>query len=408
MSPVRVTFLLCMAEILGLSSLATFASLLPFFLETWKLSHTQAGWLSAVYYAGYVLCVPLLTSMTDRHDAKRILMGSLILGVVSSLGFSIAASGFWSAMLMRFLSGVSLAGIYMPGLKLLSDHVQGERQTRYLSFYTASFSFGAGLSFFITGEINLLFGWQWAFAAAGLQNLAGAVVVWLWAPSGQHADGEDLQGHKNRVAAVFTNRQAMGYILAYAAHMWELFSLRSWMVAFLVYSRQLQPSLSTFLSPTQVVALINIIGLPASVVGNELCRRFGRKKTVTRIMLASFALSLVVGFTASLPYGVVVALGLVYGIFVLGDSASLIAGAVIHSPAESRGATLAVHSTIGFGAAFLGPLGVGVMLDLFSGMPGVGWGVAFAVMGGGCALGPFMLSRLLPKSSSSDSSRPIQ
>jgi predicted MFS family arabinose efflux permease len=73
MPPLRITLLLCSAEVLGLSGLATFAALLPFFLDTWAISHTQAGWLSAVYYIGYVLCAPLLTALTDRFDAKKIL-----------------------------------------------------------------------------------------------------------------------------------------------------------------------------------------------------------------------------------------------------------------------------------------------------------------------------------------------
>jgi len=396
MPPLRITLLLCSAEILGLSGLATFAALLPFFLDTWAISHTQAGWLSAVYYIGYVLCAPLLTAVTDRFDAKKILLGSLLVGFLASVGFSFAATGFWSAMVLRLLSGVSLAGIYMPGLKLLSDHVTGARQSRYVSFYTASFGFGAGLSYFLTGEISLIWGWRWAFVLAGLLNLAGLAVVWLLVPTGRTSGSGTIRLQAAHFAAVFANRRAMAYILGYAAHMWELFSLRAWMVVFLDYSRHLQAAAEGALSPTQVVALINVIGLPVSIGGNELCRRFGRRRTLTWIMLTSFALSLAVGFSAALPYGIVVGIVLIYGVFVLGDSASLTAGAVSHAPAERRGATLAVHSTLGFGAAFLGPLGVGVVLDAFSARPGLGWGFSFVLMGGVCALGPLVLHRLLP------------
>ena len=151
---------------------------------------------------------------------------------------------------------------------------------------------------------------------------------------------------------VFRNRAAMAYILGYAAHMWELFSMRSWVVAFLVYCSHLQPASSLVWRPTQVAALINLIGVPASIAGNELSRRFGRRKTVMRIMLASAFFSVLVGFSAPLPYMLVVMLCLVYGVLVIGDSASLTAGAVAAASENSRGATLAVHSTLGFGAAF--------------------------------------------------------
>jgi MFS family permease len=386
--------LLCAAEVLGLAGLATFASLLPFFMQAWSLTNTQAGWLSAIYYAAYVVMVPILTAVTDRRDARNVLLISLLVGALASLGFAWGAQGFWSALVLRFLAGVSLAGIYMPGLKLLSDHTEGPGQSRYVSFYTASFSLGTSLSYFMAGEVYAALDWYWAFGAAGLLTMAGALLVWLWVPAGRTPAPDTPGARQTTLGAVLRNRHAMVFILAYAAHMWELFSMRSWMVAFLDYSRRLQPAGIFDWSPIQVVALINLIGLPASIGGNELCRRFGRKKVLVRIMAVSALMSLGIGFAASLPYAVVVALGLLYGVFVLGDSASLTAGAVANAPPGGRGATLAVHSTLGFGAAFLGPLATGIIMDFLQGNTGLAWGAAFISMGAGCALGPLALTLL--------------
>jgi MFS family permease len=297
-------------------------------------------------------------------------------------------------MVFRFAAGISLAGLYMPGLKLLSDYTEGDRQSRYISFYTASFSIGASLSYLLAGECNSLLGWRWTFIISGLVTLSAYLVVLRWAPKGRIQDQGISVSSIMDFRPVFRSRETMAYVLAYAAHMWELFSMRSWMVAFLVYSRQLQPADVFTWSPTQVVALVNLIGLPASIGGNELSRRFGRQKTVTWIMLASVLCSAVIGFTASLPYFLVVMLCLLYGILVVGDSASLTAGAVSCAPEGLRGATLAVHSTIGFGAALVGPLAVGVVLDWFGGNGVLGWGFAFLCMGAGCALGPIVLKIL--------------
>jgi MFS family permease len=389
--PLRITLWLCGTEVLGLAGLATFSALLPTFIQTWGLSNTQAGWLSAVYYGAYVVAVPLLTAWTDRRDAKRILLCGLIIGTLASLGFAWAATGFWSALTLRFLSGVSLAGIYMPGLKLLSDHTEGPGQSRFVSFYTASFSLGTSLSFLLAGEINLVLGWRWAFASAGLLTLAGCAMLAAAVPAGKTCGPARYGASPVRLRTILGNRQVMAYVLGYAAHMWELFSMRSWMVAFFTYSRQLQVTSGPALSPTQVLALINLIGLPASIGGNELCRRLGRSRTLRGIMLASALVSAAVGFSARLPYFWVVCLGLIYGILVLGDSASLTAGAVANAPSGARGTTLAVHSTLGFGAAFLGPLAVGMVLDLLRSNADLAWGMAFVCMGAGCALGPLAL-----------------
>ena len=107
-------------------------------------------------------------------------------------------------------------------------------------------------------------------------------------------------------------------------------------------------------------------------------------------MLLSGGLGAVIGFTAALPYYLVVLLAVLYGMLITGDSASLTAGAVAAAPPQLRGTTLAVHSTFGFSAAFLGPLTIGVLLDIFGGGL-LAWGMGFLAMAVVCLLGPVFL-----------------
>jgi len=398
-SPYRLTLLVCLAEILGLASIAVFPALLPTFQAEWQLSNTAAGWISAAYYAGYMILVPVLSGFTDRVDARRIMGLGAILGVLTALGYAGFARGFWSALLLRFLAGVSLAGIYMPGLKVVSDHTegQGSLQSRFISFYTASFSIGASLSYLLAGEIDALAGWRWAFVASAVSAAAALVIVIMCVPPARVRGGEK-QALLADFKVVFQSKSTMAYVLAYAAHMWELFSLRSWIVAFLVFSIQLQPAGAFTWSPTQVAFIINLIGLPASIGGNELSRIFGRRKVITIVMITSAALATILGFSAALPYLLVASIAIVYGITIVGDSASLTAGVVAAAPAGYRGTTLAVHSTLGFCSAFLGPLTVGVVLDFFGGNQ-LAWGMGFICMAAGCLLGPVFLARLKGKAS---------
>jgi MFS family permease len=391
-SPYRLTLLVCLAEIFGLASIAVFPALLPTFLTEWRLSHTEAGWISAAYYAGYMILVPVLAGVTDRMDARKIMGLGALFGALTALAFALLARGFWSALALRFLSGISLAGIYMPGLKVVSDHTEGMLQSRFISFYTASFSIGASLSYLLAGEINTLAGWRWAFIASAAGAAVALIIVFRYVPPGKirASNGQALIAD---FKVVFRSRPSMAYILGYAAHMWELFSMRSWIVAFLAFSIQLQPAGAFTWSPTQIAFLINLIGLPASIGGNELSQKFGRRKVITVAMIGSAALGATLGVTAPLPYYLVTILALLFGITVTADSASLTAGVVAVAPAEFRGTTLAVHSTIGFGAAFLGPLTVGVVLDFFGGNQ-FAWAMAFLTMAAGCLLGPLFLYRL--------------
>jgi MFS family permease len=388
-SAYRHTLIVCLAEISGLSSIAAFPALLPTFKALWQLSNTALGWISAAYYAGYMIFVPILAGITDRIDARKIMCAGSIFSVLTALGYAFTAQGFWSALLLRFLAGISLAGIYMPGLKLVSDHTEGTLQSRFVSFYTASFSVGASLSYLLAGEINEAAGWRWAFIASAAGGAIALAIVVMAVPAGK------THGSQKRISlsdfnVVLRSRPVMAYVLSYAVHMWELFSFRAWIVAFLVFSIQRQPAEAFVWSPTQVAFLINLIGVPASIGGNELSRIFGRRKLISTVMLVSAVLGAVIGFTAALPYFLVVLLAIFYGMTITGDSASLTAGAVSAAPPHLRGTTLAVHSTFGFGAAFLGPLTVGVLLDIFGGGL-LAWGMGFFAMAAACLMGPVFL-----------------
>ncbi len=388
----------CCAHIFSLAGIGTFPALVPLFFDVWGLSNTEAGWISGIYYGGYAVAVPILAGLTDRMDARRVYMASAALGAVALAAFALLANGFWSALILRTLAGVALAGTYMPGLKMLTDRVEAKNQSRMVAFYTASFGLGSSLSIWMAGVVADFAPWRWAFAAAAVGSMvAFAIVAFTFAPH-TPAPRTASAGRFLDFRPVFRNRAAMAYVLAYGAHCWELLGFRAWFVAFLTFSAALQSPGATIWSATATAAVINLLGVPASILGNELAVRFGRRRTASVVMLASAAVSLVIGFTAFLPYVLVVALLMVYGVLVTGDSATVTAGAVAAATPENRGAVMAVHSAVGFATSFFGPLFFGVVLDVAGGNESLlAWGLGFAAMGLGVALGPLALAWLAPR-----------
>jgi MFS family permease len=182
---------------------------------------------------------------------------------------------------------------------------------------------------------------------------------------------------------VLRNRPAMGYILGYAAHCWELFGLRSWMPAFFAFSLGLTASSGNPLfGAAALAAWINLLGPLASIMGNEVAVRRSRSRVVLYTMATSGVLAWVVGFSAPLPIVIVFVLMAVYFLAVMGDSAALTAGLVAAAEPGRRGASMALHSLLGFGAGFIAPLAFGVVLDLSGGAQSVtAWGLAFASLG---------------------------
>ena len=195
------------------------------------------------------------------------------------------------------------------------------------------------------------------------------------------------------VRPVLRNRRAMTYVIGYAAHNFELFAVRGWIVAFLVFSASLQPPGATVWSAPLVAGIATLMGVFTSILGNEVAMRFGRHRFVVLVMLGTAVLAALLGWSAPLAYPLVALLLILHAAMMTLDSASLTAGALGAATPGSRGATMAVHSSLGFATAFLGALVVGAVLDAVGPNTVLGWGVAFLVVAAIDALGAVVVWR---------------
>lgn len=393
----RLTLLLCLAETLNMAGYAGVSALLPELRAAWQLGNAEIGIVEGAFSLGYVVAVTLLVTWTDRRDPRSIYLLSTAIGIVALCGLAFVATDLATAALFRFLAGISLAGTYMPGLKLLTDCVEGPRQSRYLSFYTASFSLGAALSTALSGAIGHAFGPDGAFAMAAMcALLSGALVALGTGPRPVTAVG----GSANPLPALLralANRRALAYSLGYAAHMWELHGFRAWLVGYLVFASTGALAPSGDASLAYWGSLILMLGMPASILGNEFALRIGRRRLLYLVMTCSALLALALGAASALPFAILLLIGAIYSVFVTADSASLTAGAVERALPGQRGATMAMHSLLGFGAASLGPLAFGAALDFGGDSSPASWTAGFAILGLGVLLGPMFLRLLLPR-----------
>jgi MFS family permease len=377
----------------SLSAFAMFPALQPLLRAEWRLSNTAAGCISGTYYLGYMLAVPLLTGLTDRVDARRVWLTAAAVSACAAMAFGAFAQGLWTALAFQFLAGVGLAGTYMPGLRILADNTEGRHQARFISFYTTSFTVGSSSSFYLLGAANDLTDWRTAVLIAAIGPVLAAVLVAALV----HSRPDAPAFRWNALSSVdlrpaYRSTASMRYVYAYMAHMWEMFSLRAWLVPFLTFVQLLHASPGG-VRPTSIAALVALLGVPASIAGNELSTHFGRVRVIPIVMTVSLLLSVAVGLSSPLPFWVVVAGCCVYGVMINGDSAALTSGLVATAPPAVRGATMALYSMLGFAAAFAGSLAVGGVLDLFGGQSIGAWVIAFAVMGLPNLLGALVIRR---------------
>jgi MFS family permease len=155
----------CGAEILCLTSFSLVPALLPQFIVSWSLSNAEAGWLAGIMSAGYMVAVLPLVALTDRMPARTIFLASGLLNALSCFGIAFS-DGLLPALIWRALSGIAVAGMYMPGLRALTDGMAGATRARAAAWYTSSFTLGSSLSFLL-GQPTLGFA-----AATGLRKAA--------------------------------------------------------------------------------------------------------------------------------------------------------------------------------------------------------------------------------------------
>jgi MFS family permease len=358
--------------------------------QQWDLSNTMSGWISSSYYGGYMLAVPVLASRTDRFDARSVWLGATALGGFAAIGFGLLANGTSSAALFQALAGASLAGTYMPGLKLMDDRIPGPLHPRQVAFYTTSFTLGSSGSYFVVGKLAEMFDWRIAIALVALGPLTAWLTIYFALPpvAPSHDDEYDSGG---RWMEVLRSSDSMRYVIGYSCHMWELFGLRAWLIPFFTFCVALHgPPLW---APPTLAAIIALVGMPASFLGAELTTRFDRRRLIITIMLVSAAVGAGFGSLTLQPWPLIILGAVVYHALIMGDSAALTAGLVSVSPPQSRGTAMALYSMAGFAAASAGSFATGALLDLMGGQSIRSWATAFVMVSASNVLGAAVLSR---------------
>lgn len=376
------------AQVLGMATFVTFPGLLPTFQAEWSLSNAEAGWVSGVFFAGFIGAAPILTALTDRVDPRRIYLFGMATSAFANLAFAWAAEGLWSGSLWRCLQGIGFAGTYMPGLRALSDAVPSRLRDRAVAYFTATFTVGASFSFYITGLAAETMPWQTLFAVFAIGPLSGFLIALAILPvRGSTAKVVDSLGG---LAAQIRNGRLYAYFAAYFLHNAESSTMRAFVVGLLAFGLTQQPAAAdSFWAPTTLAAIANLLGLPGIVLANEATRFMRRDTLIAIVMMTSALIGIALGAAAVWPYWTLVGLLLAYGLLVPADVGAINAGVVQAAGADFRGAALALHSVCGFTGAFIGPVVFGGVLDIAGGQNDpAAWPVAFAALAVLIALWP--------------------
>jgi MFS family permease len=398
-NPAMLVAWMCVAQVFVQIGAYTWPALLPTYLVAWDLSSADAGWITGAFYLAYVVSVPVLVSLTDRTDPRRIYLFGVSLTILAHAGFAVFADSFWSGLVLRALAGVGWAGTYMTGLKLLADHIDGRLMSRAVAGHAASIGLAGGLSYAFAGGVESMAGTSGAFAVAAGCASAALVTALVLIPSARKRKTDAKPpGHLLDFRPVLRNRGAMAYAFAYCVHTWEMSALRGWAVVFLTWvAAQDVASEEPWLAPVVVATIMGLTGTGTSYLGNEISIRFGRARLIRVAMYAGIVIALGIGWFGSFNFSIAATFVVLYGGIIWLDSSSLTAGTTGNAEPGRRGATLAVHSMLGYIGGFAGPVIMGLVLHLCGGPSQIGWAIAFAHLAIVGLVGRIVFDRLGPR-----------
>ncbi len=306
--------------------------------QLWSLTPTQSARLTSATQWGFIVgtLVYAATSVADRFDARRVLCISALAGALCNLGFAWLSDGPAAALGFRFATGITLAGVYPVGMKLIASWYReglGWRLAVMVGCLTLGTAFPYGVAALGAG-----FDWVYLASISSIAAALGGLLVAFGCDEGPLLRARaklDLR----MIGRVFRHRPFRATAFGYFGHMWELYAL--WSLSGLWLAGRFEN--------VQLISFA-IVGAGAlgCIGGGLLSRKIGERKVAMYALTGSGVACLLSGFAYRLPAIALLVFVLVWGVLVVADSPQFSALAARHAPPEYTGTALTVQNGIGF------------------------------------------------------------
>jgi MFS family permease len=313
----RALFILSICIVLSMTTWFSATAVIPKLQLIWNLTPTLSAWLTIGVQLGFVIGAigSSIVSLSDIVSSKKLMIYGSIGAAAANLGLLLVESAHL-AIFFRLMTGVFLALVYPPSLKLISTWFRRGRGLA-LGALVGSITLGSAAPHFINAIGGL--GWELVVIATTIATLSGALIIGLFVHEGPFPYPR-APFHLGRIGHVFKNRGVLLASVGYFGHMWELYAMWAW---FLTFSRMAfielnidSPSAASFFT----FAAIGI-GALGCIVGGIMGDRWGRTATTSLMMCISGTCALLAGFVYDGPLWMLIALGLIWGFTVVADSA---------------------------------------------------------------------------------------
>jgi len=383
----RMLALVGTAELLAMSLWFSASAVAPELTERWALTATEAGLLTSAVQIGFVVGAVGSAALTlaDAVRTRYLFAVSALVGAGATALLGTVVDSAAGAIGLRLLTGIALAGVYPPGMKLVAGWFEDQRGLA-VGALVGALALGSGLPHFVRalggiGRPRLVL-----LVAAGLATVGGLLV--LGARPGPY-QSPAAPFDPGAVGRILTDRGTMLANLGYFGHMWELYAVWTWLPVYLAasFAHRTGPLVTETTAALLAFGTIGIGAVGAAVAG-RVADRLGRTTVTSASMVASGAACLLAGVVFRASLVVLVPFLAVWGVTVVADSAQFSTAVTELAEPEYVGTALTLQTAVGF----LLTIGSIQLLPLVADV--TGWQWAFVPLAVGPAVGIAAMVRL--------------
>ncbi|HWW49377.1 MAG TPA: MFS transporter [Xanthobacteraceae bacterium] len=313
---VKILLAICACVVLSMSTWFSTAAVVPQLRADWMITDTSAAWLTIAVQIGFVFGAGLIavTGLADRIMPRRLMAIAAVGAALANLAL-VGVASVGPAIVLRFLTGLFMAGIYPPALKLVATWYISGRGVA-MGAVIGALTFGSAFPHLL--NIGHGIPWRSVIVATSFATLAGCIGIALLIRNGPYPFPQ-VPFERGRICEALTNRVFLLASAGYLGHMWELYAAWSWMLI-LVRERLGDAVTSEHFAALLTFAII-AAGAPACVAAGYFADRFGRIRTTIALMTASGLSAVAIGLTYFAPFWVFLLVALIWGATIVGDSA---------------------------------------------------------------------------------------